>query len=99
MALHLDPQGDPDPNREPGKLRSADIGEHRQVVRDGVQQLAHGALVCSDCKAPMAIERSLLAGERIACGFCGKRARAREFIVEDVYDTVANEVYLVARLR
>jgi hypothetical protein len=32
------------------------------------------------------------------CGFCDHAAPARKFVREDVYDTLANEVYLVARV-
>ena len=35
---------------------------------------------------------------RLRCGFCDHAAPAREFVAEDVYDTLANEVYLVARV-
>jgi hypothetical protein len=38
------------------------------------------------------------AGSHVECGFCGHGARAREFLVRDIFDTVANEAYLVARL-
>ena len=38
------------------------------------------------------------AGMRLHCAFCDHAASAREFIAEDVYDTLANEVYLVARV-
>jgi len=38
------------------------------------------------------------AGSQVKCGFCGHGARAREFLVRDIFDTVANEAYLVARL-
>ena len=32
----------------------------------------------------------------LRCGFCDHAAAsAREFVLEDVYDTLANEVYLV----
>ena len=34
----------------------------------------------------------------LRCGFCDHAATAREFIAVDVYDTLANEVYLVARV-
>jgi hypothetical protein len=34
----------------------------------------------------------------VQCGFCDHTAPARDFVREDVYDTVGNEVYVVARL-
>jgi hypothetical protein len=34
----------------------------------------------------------------VRCGFCDHHGRAREFVREDVYDTLVNEVYVVARV-
>jgi hypothetical protein len=97
MALHLDPfEQQPQPGER--KVRAADIRHEWQVSRDGIEVIAHGALVCPDCDAPLVIARPLPAGTSIACGFCGHGGRAREFLVRDVFDTVANEAYLVARL-
>ena len=97
MALHLDPSGR-EPVREARKVRVGEIGEERQVVRDGVQQIAHGALVCPGCNLPVVIEDSVGAGSWLRCGFCDHEARAREFVAADVYDTLANEVYVIARV-
>jgi hypothetical protein len=68
-------------------------------VHDGAQVLAHGALVCPSCDLPIGLNRRLRATARTRCGYCGHSAEAREFIREDVFDTLANEVYLVARTR
>jgi len=67
-------------------------------MRDGVQVLAHGALVCPSCAIPIAVSVPFSAGTRLVCGYCDHGGRAREFLAEDVYDTVPNEVYLVARV-
>ena len=94
MALHLDPE-------ERGKtlkIRAGAVGPAREVVRDGVQALAHGALVCPSCDAPLYIEQPVPAGKALHCGYCDHIARAREFLIHDVYDTVGNEVYLIARV-
>jgi hypothetical protein len=97
MALHLDPsEYEPLPGER--KVRAADIRHEWQVSRDGIEVIAHGALVCPQCDAPLVIARPLPAGAAIACGFCDHRGRAREFLVRDVFDTVANEAYMVARL-
>jgi len=97
MALRLDPfEGAPLPGER--KVRVADIRHEWQVSRDGIEVVAHGALVCPGCDAPQVIDRPLPAGERIGCSFCGRESRAREFLVRDVFDTVANEAYLIARL-
>ena len=97
MALHLDPSG-AEPVREQRKVRAADIGEERRIVHDGLQRIAHGALVCPGCRLPVLIENRVAAGERLRCGFCDHGAPAREFVVRDVFDTVANEVYVIARI-
>jgi hypothetical protein len=97
MALHLDPHGR-EPVRETRKVRASDIGEERGVVRDGVQQISHGALVCPGCNLPVLIESSVPAGQPLQCGYCDHHAPAREFVSPDVFDTVANEVYVIARV-
>ena len=97
MALHLDPYGR-EPVRETRKVRAADIGEERRIVRDGIERIAHGALVCPGCNLPVLIEDRVPATRRLRCGFCDHHAPAREFVVRDVYDTVANEVYVIARV-
>jgi hypothetical protein len=44
------------------------------------------------------IDAPLPAGEELRCGYCGHAEAARGFLVRDVFDTVANEAYLIARL-
>ena len=100
MTLHLpaDP-GDPgQPRTKLGRVDGSEAGAERRLLRDGMQVLAHGALVCPECALPLAIGGQVSAGTRLHCGFCDHAASAREFIAEDVYDTLANEVYLVARV-
>jgi hypothetical protein len=97
LPLHLDPFGQ-EPVRETRKVRAADIGEERRMVRDGIERIAHGALVCPGCNLPVLIEDRVPATRRLRCGFCDHQAPAREFVVRDVYDTVANEVYVIARV-
>jgi hypothetical protein len=97
VPLHLDPfERQPLPGER--KVRAADIRHEWQVSRDGIEVIAHGALVCPCCDAPQVIGEPLPAGAMVHCGFCGHGARAREFLVRDIFDTVANEAYLVARL-
>jgi len=38
------------------------------------------------------------AGGPLQCGFCDHTAAAREFLARDVFDTLANEAQLVARI-
>lgn len=100
MALHLPANpGDPgQPRTKLGRVDGSEAAAERRLLRDGVQVLAHGALVCPECALPLAIDRRLRAGHLLRCAFCDHAAPAREFLIEDVYDTVANEAYLVARL-
>jgi hypothetical protein len=100
VGFHLpaDP-GDPgQPSTRLGRIGGSQPGSDHRIVRDGVQVLAHGALVCPRCALPLAAEAPMPAGLAVRCGFCDHAASAREFVREDVYDTLANEVYLVARL-
>jgi hypothetical protein len=99
MALHLTPDpGDPgEPQVKLGRV-GGDLGEERRLVRDGVQVLAHGALVCPACALPTAIHRPLPIGGHVRCGFCDHTAPARAFVCQDVFDTLVNEVYVVARV-
>jgi hypothetical protein len=97
VALNLEPSG-PGPVRDTRKVRVTDVGEERQVVRDGIQRLAHGALVCPGCNLPLVLQAPVHAGTALKCGFCDHEARAREFVAADVYDTLANEVYVIATL-
>jgi len=46
----------------------------------------------------MAVVAPLPVRSRLVCGYCDHSGPAREFLAEDVYDTVPNEVYLVARV-
>jgi hypothetical protein len=100
VAFHLTPDpGDPgEPQVRLGRVGGADAGEHRRIIRDGVQVFAHGAMLCPRCDLPMPVAGPMAAGVTVRCGFCDHRAPAREFVREDVFDTVANEVYLVARV-
>ena len=101
MAFHLAPDpGDPgEPGVRIGRTGGAEAGEERRLVRDGAQILAHGALICPSCQMPIAPNRRRLpAFDPLRCAFCTHTAAAREFIREDVYDTLPNEVYLVARV-
>jgi hypothetical protein len=91
--------GDPGEARvDAGQAGGGALGEHRRLVRDGSQVLAHGSLICPSCELPIAAERPLPATGALRCGFCDHTAEARRFIREDVFDTVENEVYLVARV-
>jgi hypothetical protein len=98
FELPADP-GDPGrPNTGIGRVDGARAGAHHLLVRDGQEVLAHGALICPSCALPIAVTGPFSAGIRLACGYCDHVARGRDFLARDVFDTVANEVYLVARV-
>jgi hypothetical protein len=98
FELPADP-GDPgQPDVRSGRVDGSLAGAHRRLLRDGAQVLAHGALVCPSCAIPLAAVGPLPVGARLVCGYCEHAGPAREFLAEDVYDTVSNEVYLVARM-
>jgi hypothetical protein len=46
----------------------------------------------------MVVSDRVPAWQELRCGFCGHAGRARTFLVRDVFDTVANEAYMIARL-
>jgi hypothetical protein len=100
MGIHLpaDP-GDPgQPKTKLGRVDGSEASAERRLLRDGMQVLSHGALICPECALPIAARGRLAAGLELRCGFCDHAAPARAFVREDVYDTLANEVYLVARV-
>jgi hypothetical protein len=100
MAFRITPDpGDKGlPEVRLGRAAGADSALERRIVRDGAQVLGHGALVCPACALPLAAHGALPLAGAVRCGFCDHVAPARDFVVEDVYDTVANEVYVVARV-
>ena len=97
VALHLDPfQQQPLPAEQ--KAKAADVAPEWRVARQGIEVVAHGAVVCPGCAAPLTLGAAVPAAGELRCGFCGHAGRAREFLVRDVFDTVANEAYMIARL-
>jgi hypothetical protein len=98
FELPADP-GDPgQPDVRSGRIDGSVADAHRRLLQDGAQVLAHGALVCPSCAIPLAASGQIPVRARLICGYCEHAAPAREFLAEDVYDTVSNEVYLVARV-
>lgn len=96
MALH--PHGESEPVEAGGDLKVTDLGSEHRLIRDGVEQLAHGALVCPDCSMPVNLDRPVAVASELDCAYCEASAPARDFLVRDVYDTAANEVFLIARI-
>ena len=99
FELPVDP-GDPgQPDTRIGRVDGARAVAERRLLRDGVQVLAHGALVCPGCAMPLAVTPRVSPTATLRCGFCDHRGPARGFLIEDVYDTIGNEAQLVARFR
>jgi hypothetical protein len=85
-------------NRRTAKVRDAGGMSQRRLLADGVERLGHGALVCPGCNLPIALGVPVAAASSLRCGFCDHAAPARDYLVRDVYDTLANEVSLVAHV-
>jgi hypothetical protein len=94
-----DPGDRGEPDVKLGRTGGSAVGEDRRVLNHGFQVLARGALVCPECGLPIAPSPRVKPRSQLRCGFCEHAAAAIEFLREDVYDTVANEAILVARLR
>ncbi len=98
FRIAFDP-GDPGrPDIQLGRAAGAQAGFEQRIAREGVQVLAHGALICPECDMPLATSTALPAGAPLSCGFCGHAGRSREFLARDVFDTLGNEAQLVARI-
>ena len=100
MAFELAPdpgeKGAPETGRE--AVGGVELDRRRLIVGDGVQVLAHGAMVCPSCALPIALAERMGAGAATVCPYCDHAARARDFVRPDVFDAVGSEVYLVARV-
>ena len=99
MALLFPQPGDRgEPDAKAGQMGGS-VGEERRLVRDGLQVLAHGALVCPACELPVWPAPKLRPREPLTCAYCEHTAAAVGFLREDVIDAPGNEVVLVARTR
>jgi hypothetical protein len=99
FELAPDPGDRGEPDVKLGRTGGSAVGEDRRVVNHGFQVLARGALVCPECGLPISPTPRIKPRSVLRCSFCDHSAPAIDFLSEDVYDTVANEAILVARLR
>ena len=99
MAFELTPDpGDPgEPDVRHGRVGGAAVGEERRLVRDGVQVLARGVLVCPQCALPISPSPRVRPRAELRCGFCEHTDAAIAFLAEDAVDVAGNEAQLVAR--
>ena len=99
MALLFPQPGDRgEPDIRTGRTGGSAVGEDRRLVRNGVQVLARGALVCPRCSLPISPPPRIRPMATLSCGFCAHAAPARAFLREDAFDTASNDVRLVARV-
>ena len=96
MALHR--HSEEDPVRGGGGVKVTDLGSDHRLIEHGVEQLAHGAMICPECSKPVPIPRPLSVADLLTCEWCEGSGPARDYLVRDVYDTPANEVLLIARI-
>ena len=100
MAFEIAP--DPGDRGEPdvklGRTGGAAVGEDRRLVRDGMQVLAQGSMLCPSCALPIAPPTRIRPRADLRCGFCDHAAPAHAFVRDDVVDTPANAVTVVARI-
>jgi hypothetical protein len=92
VALHLDPNSRPDPEREDELRANAARVELRPSER--VARLAVRSLACPSCAVPVAISGPVGWNELIACAFCEAAAPTREYVREEGWP----QVELIARL-
>lgn len=92
VALHLDPNSQPDPEREEDLQGHGARVEIRPQSR--VARLAMRSLACPSCGVPVAISAAVGWNELIACAFCEAAAPTREFVQEEGWPRVE----LIARL-
>ncbi len=100
MAFELAP--DPGDRGEPdvrlGRTGGSAVGEDPRLLASGLQVLARGALVCPSCSLPLSPAARVRPRAELSCGFCAHAGEAIEFLAENVRDTLANDVVLVARV-
>ena len=99
MALIQPDFGDQGDDRAVAGALGADSAElERKLLTDGVQVIAYGSLICSECELPLPGHPAIAAPTIVHCGWCGHSARARELFRRNVVDAPGNGVAMVARL-
>jgi hypothetical protein len=100
MAFELapDPGDRGEPDIKVGRTGGSALGEDKRLVRDGLQVLARGALLCPACALPISPPPRIRPRAELRCGFCEHAAPAHAFVRDGVFDTAANDVRVVARI-
>jgi hypothetical protein len=92
VALHLDPNSQPDREREDelsAKAARVELRPSRRLAR-----LAMRSLACPSCGVPVALSGPVGWDEPIACAFCESAAPTSEYVREEGWPRVE----LIARL-
>lgn len=98
LGAHFD-HGDPGEDRaSAGAVGGAEAQLDLKLVRDGVQVIARGALVCPECDLPLPGRPAVPAFHVLHCAWCGHAAPARALLRADAIDAPGTRVALVARL-
>ncbi len=91
--------GDPGSDRvSSGSLGGVESQLERRLLRDGVQVIARGTLVCPECELPQPASPAVRAAQPITCSWCGHTAPARELLRTGASGAPASAARLVARL-
>jgi hypothetical protein len=98
FELAPDPGDRGEPDVKLGRTGGSAVGEDRRLVRDGVQVLARGSMLCPECALPIAPPARIRPRAELRCGFCDHSAPAHAFVRDGVFDTTANAVTVVARI-
>jgi hypothetical protein len=99
LAFELTPQpGKPGDAEERTTRVEERFDERKQLVTDGMQVLARGAMLCPSCAIPISPASRAKPRARMRCGWCNHAGLVADFVRGDVMDTTANEVQVVARI-
>jgi hypothetical protein len=93
-----DPGDRGEPDVKLGRTGGSAVGEDRRLVRDGLQVLARGSMLCPECALPIAPPARIRPKAELSCAFCDHSAPAHAFVRDGVLDTAANAVTVVARI-
>jgi len=80
-----------------GRVGGSAVGEDRRLVRDGLQVLARGALICPTCTLPISPAPRIRPRDQLRCAFCGHADEAIAFLAEGAIDAPGNDALLIAR--
>jgi hypothetical protein len=93
-----DPGDRGEPDIKLGRTGGSAVGEERRLVRDGMQVMARGSMICPECTLPISPPPRIRPKAELRCGFCDHLAPAHAFVRDGTFDTFANEVLVVARV-